>query len=76
MFETVLLTYFFEHLPGPEVIKHFSCSTQLSKKFKLLIHHEITHIKLNFRFKSPNLVIYPANKCENTNNCWHFNIYG
>ena len=18
---------------------------------------------------------YPANKCENANNCWHFNIY-
>ena len=28
----------FERLPGPKVIKHFSCSTQLSIKFSLLIN--------------------------------------
>ena len=27
-----------EHKPGPEVIKHFSCSTQLRLKFILLIN--------------------------------------
>ena len=26
-----------QHRPGPEAIKHFSCSTQLSTKFQLLI---------------------------------------
>ena len=30
--------------PGPEVIKIFSCSTQLSMKFKLLINTEIGQI--------------------------------
>ena len=29
---------------GPEVIKLFSCSTQLSMKFKLLINAEIAQI--------------------------------
>ena len=29
---------------GPEVIKHFSCSTQLSMKFRLLIITKITKI--------------------------------
>ena len=49
--------------PGPEVIKLFSCSTQLSMKFKLLINTEIDKINGNFRFKSTKQVIYPANKC-------------
>ena len=31
-------------IPGPEVIKLFSCSTQLSMKFKALIIAEITKI--------------------------------
>ena len=30
--------------PGPEVIKHFSCSTQLSMKFVLLINAKIVGI--------------------------------
>ena len=30
--------------PGPEVIKHFSCSTQLSLKLKLLINVKIDRI--------------------------------
>ena len=49
--------------PGSENIKHFSCSTQLSMKFKLLINTEIAKINGNIRFKSPKPVIYPANKC-------------
>ena len=36
----------------PEVIKHFSCSTQMSMKFKLLINTEIAKRNGNFRFKS------------------------
>ena len=30
--------------PGPEVIKHFSCSTQLSMKFFLLINVKMPRI--------------------------------
>ena len=48
---------------GPEVIKLFSCSTQLSKKFQLLIHVEIVKISRKFRFRTQKLVIYPALKC-------------
>ena len=50
------------HKPGPEVIKLFSCSAQLSMKFQLLINVEIVKITGKFRFRSHNLVIYPANK--------------
>ena len=39
--------------PGPQVYKSFfSCSTQLSMKFKLLINIQIAHINGIFRFKS------------------------
>ena len=48
---------------GPEVIKLFSCSAQLSWKFKVLINTEIAKINQHFRFRSPNPVIYPAYKC-------------
>ena len=61
--------------PGAEVIKLFSCSTQLSMKFKLLINIEIVKIDGIFRLNSLEPAIYPANKCLNANNCWHFNIY-
>ena len=44
-------------------------------KIKLLINTEIAIINGNFLLKSPKSVIYLANKCLNTNNCWHFNIY-
>ena len=48
---------------GPKVIKLFSSSAQLSMKFQLLINVEIIKISGKFRFKTQNLVIYPANKC-------------
>ena len=48
---------------GPEVIKLFSISAQLSMKFQLLINVEIIKISGKFRFKTQKLVIYPANKC-------------
>ena len=54
--------------PGPEVIKLFSSSAQLSMKFQLLINVEMVEISGKFRFSTQQLVIYPAN-------CWHFNIY-
>ena len=50
-------------VPGPEVIKLFSCSTQLSMKFKMLINIEIAKINGNFMFRSQKPAIYPANKC-------------
>ena len=60
---------------GPEVIKPFSCSTQLYMKLKLLIKTKIqTNEEVNC-FKSLRCCIYPANKCKNANNCWHFNSY-
>ena len=52
-----------ESKPGPEVIKLFSSSTQLSIKFKQLINDKIVQIKKNFRFRSPEHVIYPADEC-------------
>ena len=50
-------------VPGAEVIKLFSCSTQLSMKFKMLINIEIAKIDGIFRFNSLEPAIYPANKC-------------
>ena len=55
--------------PGSEVIKLFSCSTQLSMKFKLLKDIKIVGIKVMFTPQSLKSVIYPVNKC------WPFNIY-
>ena len=59
----------------PTDLAPFSCSTQLSIKFKLLINIEIVTISGKFRLKSKNPVIYPANKCLNANSYWHSNIY-
>ena len=28
-----------------------------------------------FCFKTVQCGVYPANKCENANSCWHFHIY-
>ena len=53
--------------PGPEVRKHFSCSTEL--KFQLLIKTKIPTNKEVSCFKSLRCCIYHDNKC------WHFNIY-
>ena len=47
--------------PGPEVIKLFSCSTQLRMKF--------VPAQVSWAWN------FPAIKYQNANNCWHFNIY-
>ena len=60
---------------GSEVIKLFSCSTQLSMKFQLLIKTEIPTNENVSCFKSLRCCIYHANKCKNANDCRHFNIY-
>ena len=33
------------------------------------------HWSSGFLFSSAETKIYPAHKCYNANNCWHFNIY-
>ena len=53
--------------PGLEVIKLFSCSTQLRKKFQLLIKTNILTNKEVSCFKSLKCCIYHANKCQNAN---------
>ena len=68
----ILIQQFFSHVetepllhfghPGPEVIKLFSSSAQLSMKFQLLINVEMVKISGKFRFIAQYLVIYPANK--------------
>ena len=50
-------------LSGPAVIKLFSCSTQLSTKFQLLINTKIATNKEVSCFKSLICCIYHANKC-------------
>ena len=52
-----------EEQSGAEVIKLFSCSTQLSMKLKMLINIEIAKNFGIFRFNSLKPAIYPANKC-------------
>ena len=62
---------------GPEVTKLFSCSTQLSMKFVLLINlklHELT-IANSFLLHIAEHENFSANKYENANYCWHFHIY-
>ena len=50
-------------IPGPEVIKLFSCSTQLSTKFQLLIKTKIPKSEEVSCFKSLRCCIHLANKC-------------
>ena len=69
---------------GPEVIKLFLSSTQLSTKFILLINVKMSTIvgiltaqgyKTFSMLDSAEHEIYPAHKWQNANNCWHFIIY-
>ena len=48
--------------PGPKVIKLFSCSTQLSMKFQMLIKTKILTNKEVSCFKSLRCCIYPTHK--------------
>ena len=61
--------------PGPKVIKHFSCSTQLSMKFALLINIKLLTIANSFLLNIAEHEIFSGNKYENANNSWHFRIY-
>ena len=61
--------------PGPEVIKLFSCSTQLSMKFVLLINLKLLAIEKSFLLNIAEHENFSANKYENANYCWHFHIF-
>ena len=72
--------------PGPEIINFFSCSTQLTMKFallinlKLLIYCKFLLAKHSWTANSYLLNIAERenisdNKYENANYCWHFHIY-
>ena len=58
-----LFLYSGEHISGPEVIKLFSCSTQLSTKFQLLMKTKIPTYKEVSCFKSLRSCIDHANIC-------------
>ena len=60
---------------GPEVIKLFSCSTQLSMKFVLLINLKLLTIANYFLLNIAEHENLSANKYENANYRWHFHIY-
>ena len=57
------LTFCVRIMPGPEVIKLCSCSTQLSTKFQLHMKTKILIDKEVSCFKSLRCCIYHANKC-------------
>ena len=63
------------HTSGPEVIKHFSCSTQLSLNFVLQINLKLLTIAISFLENIAEHENFSANKYENANHCWHFYIY-
>ena len=60
---------------GSEVIKLFSCSTQLSMKFVQLINLKLLIIANSFLLNIAEHENFSANKYENANYCWHFHIY-
>ena len=61
-------------IDDPKVIKLFSCSTQLSMKFGLLINLKLPTIANSFLLNIAERGNFSANKYENTNYCWHFHI--
>ena len=50
-------------LPGPEIIKLFTCSTQLSMKFEMLISIKISRNSGFCRLRQAENAIFPARKC-------------
>ena len=54
-------------IPGPKVIKLFSCSTQLSMKFVLLINLKLLTIANFFLINIAEHENFSANKYENAN---------
>ena len=61
--------------PYREVIKHFSCSTQLSMEFVLLINLKLLIFENSSLLNIAEYENFSAGKYENANYCWHFHIY-
>ena len=61
--------------PGPEVIKLFSCSTQMSMKVFVLINLKLLTMPNSFLLNIAGHENFSANKYENANYCWHFRIF-
>ena len=62
--------------PGPEVIKLFSCSTQLSTKFILLINVKMpTTVGILTFISMINTTSERFKAKKNFLTCWHFNFY-
>ena len=59
---------------GPEVIKLFSCSIQISMKFVLLINLKLLITADSFLLNIAEHTKISANKYENANYCLHFHI--
>ena len=51
------------HGPGPEVIREFSCSTQLDMKFQMLISMKISRKLACFLVQISVNAICPVHKC-------------
>ena len=70
-----LFSYLFSlRYKGSEVIKPFSCSTQLSMKFVLLINRKLT-IANSCLLNIAEYENFTSNKYENANYCCHVRIY-
>ena len=61
--------------PGPEVIKLFSCSNQLSMEFSMPINLILQKAANSFLLNRAEHENFSANKYENASYCWHFHIY-
>ena len=70
-----ILIWAFASHTGPEVIQLFSCSTQLSMKFFMLISLKLLTIANSFLLNLADRENFYAYKYENANFCWHFHIY-
>ena len=60
---------------GPKVIKLFSCSTQLSMEFYLLINIKLLISSGIFLLSLAECEIFCAHEFENANISWHFHIH-
>ena len=65
----------FPHFRGADLGLKYTCAIihKFCKQFGPRSGPEV--IKLFFMLNSAEHEIYPAHKCLNANNCWHFNIY-
>ena len=61
--------------PGPKVIKLFSCSTQLSIKFVLVINLKLRTVANSFFLNLAEHENFSAKNMKMPTICWHFHIY-